>query len=111
MVSEHPGKMWKQKNNFLKPLIKGKVNKQPYYNSQLITLPKVYVQNASLEISKVDVVKKYKTITGKKILSFHSKNSEGFDINFPIDILLAKLLVKKKLAKLQTISKKSFFKS
>jgi len=111
LVSEHPGKMWKQKNNFLKPLIKGKVSKQPYYNSQLVNLPKVYVQDASLEISKVDVINKYKTITGKKILSFHSKNSEGFDINFPIDILLAKLLIKKKLVKIQKISRRSFFKS
>jgi CMP-N,N'-diacetyllegionaminic acid synthase len=111
LVSEHPGKMWVEKNNFIKALINGKVNKQPYYNSQYTTLPKVYAQDASLEISRLDVIKKYKTITGKKILSYHPKNLEGFDINFPIDLIFAKFLIKEKLIKLQKISKKTFFKA
>ena len=97
-------------NDFIKSLIDGKVNKQPYYNSQYAALPKVYAQDASLEISKLDVIKKYKTITGKKILPYHSKNLEGFDINFPIDLIFAKFIIKKKLIKFQKISKKSFFK-
>ena len=71
----------------------------------------MYAQDASLEISKLDVIKKYKTITGKKILPYHSKNLEGFDINFPIDLIFAKFLIKEKLIKLQKISKKTFFKA
>ena len=37
---------------------------------QFKSLPKVYIQNASLEISKIDVIKKYKSITGKKFYLF-----------------------------------------
>ena len=47
-----------------------------------INLYQVYSQNASLEISKTEVLKKYKTITGKKIMPFFSNDLEGTDINY-----------------------------
>ena len=62
---------------------------------QFKSLPKVYIQNASLEISKIDVIKKYKSITGKKILPFFTKNHEGFDINYKEDIYLARQIANK----------------
>ena len=48
LVKEHPGKMWKKKNNFISPLMNRKISKQPSYNSQYKSLPKIFVQNASL---------------------------------------------------------------
>ena len=39
------------------------------------------------------------------------KNLEGFDVNFPIDLIFAKFLIKEKLIKLQKISKKTYFKA
>ena len=57
----------------------------------------MYIQNAILEISQVNVLEKYKTITGRKIISFFSQDFEGFDINYPFDIELLKLKLKKKL--------------
>jgi CMP-N-acetylneuraminic acid synthetase len=56
---------------------------------------KIYIQNASLEISKTSVLKKYKTITGKKIIPFFTKNYEGFDINEKQDLVAAKIIIKK----------------
>lgn len=95
-VKQNPGKMWLVKNNFLKPLLNYKVNNQPSYNNQFKVLKKTFVQNASLEISSVDVLKKYKTITGKRIVPFYTKGIEGFDINYPSDIKLIKLEMNKK---------------
>ena len=43
------------KNGYIKPLLNYKVKKQPSFNNQIKVLPKVFIQNASLEISKEDV--------------------------------------------------------
>ena len=104
-VKQHPGKMWFKKGKFIKPLLNFKVKKQPSFNNQIKVLPKILVQNASLEISKTEVLKKYKTITGKKILPFFSPSMEGFDINYPEDLVnLRKKIIKKKI-KLPLIKK------
>ena len=97
--------MWTQNNKYLFPLIKKKVSNQPSYNSQYKTLPEVFIQNASIEISKTSVLKKYKTITGKKIIPYFNKKFEAFDINYPLDLEFAEYLVKKKKIKLTKINK------
>lgn len=94
LCKQHPCKMWVSKNNFIKPLLYKELRKQPSYNMQMKSLPKIYVQNASLEISKVDNLRKYGTITGKKIIPFFTKKKEGFDINYEIDLTYANLLIK-----------------
>ena len=109
LVKEHPGKMWKEKNNFIFPLMKNKILNQPSYNSQYKSLPTILVQNASLEISKTSILNKYKTITGKKIVPYFNNKFESYDINYEIDLEFAKLLVNKKKVKLTKINKKSFY--
>ena len=88
--------MWIKSKKFIKPFILGKKNNQPYYNLQFKSLPKVFVQNASLEISKVEVLNRYRSITGKKIIPFYTSELEGFDINYPEDLIYSKFLFKKK---------------
>ena len=90
LCKEHPFKMWTIKKNSLSPIFRKKNLKQPSYNCQYQSLPKVYSQNASLEISKTEVLKKYKTITGKKIMPFFSNDLEGTDINYKEDFISAK---------------------
>ena len=109
LVKEHPGKMWKVKKNFIFPLIKKKILNQPMYNSQYKSLPAIYVQNASLEISKTSVLNKYKTITGKKIIPYFNSKFESYDINYPLDFEFAEYLIKNKKVKLIKINKKSFY--
>ena len=109
LVREHPGKMWKEKHNFIFPLIKKKISNQPTYNSQYKSLPTILVQNASLEISKTSVLDKYKTITGKKIIPYFNDKFESYDINYPLDLEFAEYLVSRKKVKLMKINKKSFF--
>ncbi len=92
---QHPEKMWKLRNKFIFPFVNKKYQKQPSYNMQSKIFETVYVQNASLEISKTSNLKKYKTITGKNILGFFTKNNEGLDINYFEDLLRAKKLKQK----------------
>ncbi|MDB9760447.1 acylneuraminate cytidylyltransferase family protein [Pelagibacteraceae bacterium] len=91
LCKEHPGKMWLLKKRFMKSFIKSKIKGQPSYNNQYKVLPRIYVQNACIEISKIEVVQKYKSITGKKIVPFFTAAKEGFDINSNADYQYAKL--------------------
>ena len=104
-VKQHPGKMWLKKGKFIEPLLNFTIKKQPSFNNQMKVLPKILVQNASLEISKVEVLKKYKTITGEKILPFFLPSVESFDINYPEDLVYLKNKVIKKKIKLPLIKK------
>jgi CMP-N-acetylneuraminic acid synthetase len=96
-IRQRPEKMWTVNRNLLSPYNKnlGKIKGQPFYNSQSKNFNRIYIQNASLEISKSFVLKKYKTITGKKIIPFFTKQYEGFDINDKQDFIKAKILIKK----------------
>lgn len=95
-IKQRPEKMWKIKGNYLIPYLKNKkIKGQPSYNSQSENFPEIYIQNASLEISKSSVINKYKTITGKKIIPFFTKKYEGFDINQKEDFIYADFLTKK----------------
>tara|TARA_B100000315_G_C14496579_1_gene550300 strand:- start:51 stop:791 length:741 start_codon:yes stop_codon:yes gene_type:complete len=99
--NQHPGKMWLKSKRFIKPFFPGKKHNQPYYNLQFKSLPKILVQNASLEISKVKVLSLYKSITGKKIIPFYTKGIEGFDINYQHDLKYAHFLAKKNKIKIK----------
>ncbi len=99
LCNQHPFKMWKYKQQIIEPIFKKKINSQPSHSVQYASLPKIYVQNASLEITKISVLKRYKNITGNKIIPFFTKNYEGFDINTPLDWNMAKILMQKKLVK------------
>ena len=95
ICKQHPGKMWLEKKDQISPLLDFKIKGQPSYNNQFQTLPKVYIQNGCIEISKVENIYKYKTITGKKILSFLTNSIESVDINYNSDLLKARDLGKK----------------
>lgn len=103
LCKQHPYKMWKIKNNFMKPIFNFK-NKTPYHSRQYADLPKIHVQNASLEIAWTRLLKKkYPTISGKRIASFVSKGNEGYDINTKLDFDVLEYLIKKKVVKLKKI--------
>ncbi len=96
LCDQHPGKMWKEKGNFIEPIINKKIKNTPMHSNQYAALPKIFVQNASLEISYVKNIFKKNSISGNKIIPFFTKNYEGFDINNHNDYELAKILLKKK---------------
>jgi len=101
LCKQHPFKMWKLKGKYMVPLIKSQ-KKIPFHSRQYAQLPKIYTQNASIEIAWTKVLKnKNPSISGKKIIPYFSKGFDGFDINQPEDIFLLKYLIKKKIVKLK----------
>lgn len=103
LCSQHPYKMWKINKGFMNSFVNYKLNHQPGHSVQYASLPDIYVQNASLEITKIETIYKYNNITGKKIIPFITNGFEGYDINSNFDWLFAKMLVEKKIVKLRKI--------
>lgn len=92
-VSQHPGKMWKVGRNLkAEPLQTQVLGQVPTHSSPTQCLEEVWVQNASLEISRVDKILETKLISGNNILAYQMPGYEGFDLNSPNDLLLLELL-------------------
>jgi len=105
LCGQHPGKMWIVNRDIMKPLFNKKINEVPWHSNQYASLPKIYVQNASLEIAWLKTILKKNSISGTKILPFITDNLEGFDINTMDDWVLAEHYIKKGIIKLPRIKK------
>jgi CMP-N,N'-diacetyllegionaminic acid synthase len=100
---QHPGKMWVIRGNRMLPLMPFTNRATPWHSSQYLTLPEIYVQDASLEIAWSRVALEQNTIAGEAIIPFISEGLEGFDINEPSDWLLAEYYLANGQAKLPLI--------
>jgi N-acylneuraminate cytidylyltransferase len=94
LCRQHPGKMWVRRGNRLLPLLPLSPAEQPWHSSQYQALPEVFVQNASLELAWVRVVRDTHTIAGVNLVPFLTEGYEGFDVNQPYDWRLAEELVR-----------------
>ncbi len=99
LCGQHPYKMWSLEGDYIRPLLPRDATPNMPYQS----LPKVYVQNASLEISRCDNVLKYRTISGNAVVPFFTEGYEGLDINQPYDIRYAEWLIETKQAVLPDV--------
>lgn len=107
--AQHPGKMWQLNGEIMEPLLPLKHDSgQPWHSCQYQSLPEIYVQNASLEIAWSRVVSEDRTISGKVVKPFFTKDLEGFDVNKPNDWELAEKLVQSCPTALPTVSKKPY---
>lgn len=95
LCSEHPYKMWVEEDGYLKPFVKGACPTIHTFSYQL--LPTVYIQNASIYITKPSTLREKKSPTGDIILPFIMDDTESIDINNPIDFEIAELFAKRYL--------------
>ena len=88
--------MWNINNNEkLEPILSIPGVKEPFnYPRQL--LPKVYLQTGTVDIVKVETILKYKSMTGKNILSHVVDSEYALDIDDSEDL-------KKMRAKFKTL--------
>lgn len=86
----NPYKMWTMQNCELSPLLPVH-DVPPWHSRPTQTLPRVYQQNASLEIAKCSLVRDrlYPSICSGRVWGFLNPVPEGFDINEPEDWALA----------------------
>jgi CMP-N,N'-diacetyllegionaminic acid synthase len=116
-VRQHPLKMWKvnYEGGEMEPLLDawpygfGMVpmlpdRHTPFHSLPTQTLPKCYVQNASLEIAWTKTVTNRHTISGDRVLPFFTEGYEGFDLNDERDWTEATRLVRDGLVALPTLA-------
>lgn len=95
---EHPHKMWvpTEEKDLVVPLIKKKDSAAHTLSYQL--LPKVYIQNASIYITRPETLKKFGNTVGKKVVKFEMDEIESVDINTPLDFEFAEYILTRQLS-------------
>ena len=106
--SQHPGKMWVIQGRRMTPLLPLGPADRPWHSSQYHALPPVHVQNASLEIAWTRVVFETHTIAGYTLVPFLTAASEGFDVNEPLDWLMARTLLESGEASLPPVDRAAY---
>jgi N-acylneuraminate cytidylyltransferase len=89
LCRQHPGKMWVLDGDLMSPLLDQPAEGTPYHSTPYQALPKVYIQNSSLEIAWTRVVAAGGGISGTRIAPFLTEGVEGFSIDYPEDFALA----------------------
>ncbi len=84
-VRQHPGKMWLLKGDYIVPFLSQPEEGVPTHSRQFHDLPKVYVQDSSLEISWVRVALSGGGLSGKRVLPWWPPGLEGLSIDYPED--------------------------
>jgi N-acylneuraminate cytidylyltransferase len=85
--------MWVVDGDRMKPLLEAPTGGQPWHSTPYQALPPVYVQNASFEIAWTRLVFEGHTIAGDVLAPFMTEGYEGFDINDPLDWIVAEHLL------------------
>lgn len=96
---EHPYKMWTIDGNRLLPFIPWEKKPKEAHTLSYQVLPTVYVNNANIDVTKPSTVWQKKSITGTNIVPFVMDETESVDINTPLDLVLAEVMIAKGIAK------------
>ena len=103
-VEQHPGKMWVVRGERMTPLMPLNPEGPPWHSQQMAALPKVHVQNASLEIAWTGMARRTGSIAGSVLVPFFTEGDEGVDINGPQDWFWAEHLIKSGDARLPAVA-------
>lgn len=106
--AQHPAKMWQVNGEgnaarITPVMVNPDTTATPWHSTPYQALPKVYAQNASLEIAWTRVPLEQHTIAGLNIAPFFTEGTEGFDINTAEDWIIAEYMVEHQQVTLPTI--------
>ena len=104
LCTQHPGKMWIVRGQRMSPLLPFGNGEQPWHSTPYQALPRVFVQNASLEVAWTRVVRERRTIAGDVLMPFLTEGYEGFDINDAFDWMVAERLLAEGKVSLPTLN-------
>ncbi len=93
LCHEHPYKMWQLTNNCLIPLMKDDDPNKHTFSYHL--LPEIFVQNASINITKLSTIRNNVSYLGEVIMPFVMDEVESIDLNDTLDFEYAELMMKR----------------
>lgn len=103
-VDGHPAKMWVRQRDLILPLLPFSIGNVPWHSNQKKVLPEIYLQTASLEIVKREVVVSG-SLSGVRIKPHFGDFFDNFDINEPEDLDYLNYLVEKGRVSLPVLKK------
>lgn len=91
LCSEHPYKMWVEEDGLIRPFVRdpGMANA---HTLAYKLLPTVYIQNASIYITRPSTIRDKHSPTGDVIVPFVMDEIESMDINTQLDLFVAEQL-------------------
>ena len=96
-TDKHPGKMWQvDDNGRATPYLTQPEKGTPTHNLPTQSLPKVWIQNASLEVVRYASLVETQSISGKNVLAIQLPDFEGYDLNTQEDWNYLEFLTLKK---------------
>lgn len=109
LCAQHPGKMWVVRGDRMHPLMPMTADDvTPYHSTQYAGLPKVYAQNASLEIAWSRVALEGGTIAGEVLTPFLTEDDEGLDVNSQYDWRLLQMMIADGAARLPHVDEEPY---
>jgi N-acylneuraminate cytidylyltransferase len=91
LCSEHPYKMWIIENGYLQPFVH--MENANIHTLSYKLLPTVYIQNASIYITKPSTIRDKKSPIGAVVLPFVMDERESIDINTLHDFQFAEMII------------------
>jgi N-acylneuraminate cytidylyltransferase len=76
--------MWVIDGDLMHPLL-DQPDGVPYHSRQYASLPRVYVQDSSLEIAWMRALTEHDSIAGERVAPLFTDELEGFSIDYPAD--------------------------
>ena len=96
LCKEHPYKMWTIENDRLKTIIPSyRLRLSQAHTRAYQELPKIYVNNASIDVIWTSTILAKRSVTGNHIIPYIMSEEESFDINTPLDLEQAELIAKR----------------
>ena len=93
----HPGKMWRVDGVMeATPYLDQSNELVPTHNRPTQSLEQLWMQNASLEITRLSSVLTSRSISGKRVMAYEMPEFEGFDLNTHLDWKLLEALIAEK---------------
>lgn len=95
---KHPYKMWKIEEKYLKPFLPKEFTgfDEPFNQPRQI-LPKVYIHTGVIAL-RCKTIMEMNSLAGKKIGYFEVPKGDALDIDSELDLILAEILLKKRLS-------------
>jgi CMP-N-acetylneuraminic acid synthetase len=91
----HPGKMWRVNEEMEAIPYLDQTNEViPTHSRPTQSLERLWVQNASLEITRLSSLIHSNSISGGRVMGFEMPELEGFDVNTPMDWQLLEFLAR-----------------
>lgn len=92
---QHPGKMWVLRGKYITPVLTVQNSEVEWHSRPTQSLPRIWIQNASLEIAWSRCVTERNSISGEQIVGYECSGLDGFDINTAEDLDLLKIALRR----------------